>query len=42
MKVMELKELLLLICIVGGFMVLTYSIKHTCKQFLERLKNDDK
>lgn len=40
---MEIKEILLLVCIVGGFFVLTFSIKQTCKKYMERQKqNDDK
>lgn len=40
---MELKEILLLVCIAGGFIALTYSMKHMCRKYLERQKhNDDK
>lgn len=43
MKVMGLKEILLTVCIAGGFIVLTYRIKYICKKYMERQKhNDDK
>lgn len=43
MKLMGIKEILLLICIAGGLIVLTYNIKYMCKKYMERQKrNDDK
>lgn len=40
---MSLEEVLLLVCIVGGFIGLIYSIKHTCKKYMGRKRhNDDK
>lgn len=38
---MGLKEILLLVCIMGGFIVLIYSIKHICNKYIERQKHNN-